>query len=152
MGAIKQSTGALFDRVYYSWQIIIKHFGRLESKVMSRQSGLIRWLRNFLAGRDLDMHTHQREIKSQSSRSVPAPHLPSGPAHKLADNYYYSRDARRAVGPPTVISTSASLELLSAGSEVQKTMDTDTSLDSRLPPVPGTGHTWEEIEPTSFTY
>ena len=118
---------------------------------MSRQSGFIRWLRSYLSGRDLEYHAHQREIKSQSSRSVPAPYLPSGSAHKLADNYYYTRDVRREVGPPTVISTSASLGLLAAGSSELRTMDTDTSLDSQLPPVPGTGHTWEEIIPDSFT-
>ena len=117
---------------------------------MSRQSGFIRSLRKFLSGRDLDTYAHQREIKSQSPRSIPAPYLPSGPAHKLEDNYYYTRDVRRQVGPPTVISTSATLELLAAGGgkEVQ-TAEADTS---QLPPVPGTGHNWEELPPTFITY
>ncbi|KAI6654731.1 NADH dehydrogenase [Oopsacas minuta] len=105
---------------------------------MSRQSGLIRYIRNFLSGRDLNLDTHHREIKSQSSRSIPAPYLPSGPAHKLADNYYYTRDLRREVGPPVIISTSAML--LESESSETKALDR-----SQAPPVPGTGHDWEEI-------
>lgn len=38
-----------------------------------------------------------------ATRSPPPPVLPDGPAHKLASNYYYSRDARREVSPPEVI-------------------------------------------------
>lgn len=40
-----------------------------------------------------------------STRSPPPPHLPSGPADKLADNYYVSRDHRRSVAPPIVVSS-----------------------------------------------
>ena len=40
-----------------------------------------------------------------SPRSPPPPNLPPGPAHKLAFNYYGSRDLRRSVAPPTSVST-----------------------------------------------
>lgn len=40
-----------------------------------------------------------------SPRSPPSPpSLPTGPAHRLADNYYCSRDKRGAVSPPVVAS------------------------------------------------
>lgn len=37
-----------------------------------------------------------------SHRTQDPPNLPDGVAHKLAANYYYSRDLRRAAAPPTV--------------------------------------------------
>ena len=42
-------------------------------------------------------------------RSQPPPNLPEGPAHKLAGNYYYSRDLRRNMAPPKLISSYRSL-------------------------------------------
>jgi hypothetical protein len=36
-------------------------------------------------------------------RTQPPPLLPGGFAHKLNNNYYYDRDARRQVGHPQVI-------------------------------------------------
>ena len=35
-------------------------------------------------------------------RTQDPPNLPDGIAHKLADNYYYKRDLRRAAAPPIV--------------------------------------------------
>ena len=107
---------------------------------MSRQSGLIRRLRNFLSGRDLDLHTHHREIKSQSSRTIPKPYLPSGPAHKLANNYYYTRDLRSDKAPPVLISSTERLLAAQDGAVQTKASDRSQAL-----PVPGTGHVWEEI-------
>ena len=43
-------------------------------------------------------------------RSPPPPSLPGGPAHKLANNYYVSRDLRRDVAPPTILSSHKQLK------------------------------------------
>ena len=47
-------------------------------------------------------------------RSPNPPNIPGGPAHKLAANYYYIRDHRRDVLPPTIISSFQSLPLPAA--------------------------------------
>nr|CAI5851638.1 unnamed protein product [Callosobruchus analis] len=58
-------------------------------------------IRDFLLGRK---HTLAlRFPDALASRSPPPPNLPDGPHHKLAANYYYTRDARREVAPPEVI-------------------------------------------------
>ena len=40
-----------------------------------------------------------------AARVQPQPVLPDGPAHKHSANYYLSRDARREVAPPTLLSS-----------------------------------------------
>ncbi|KAJ8951101.1 hypothetical protein NQ318_003799 [Aromia moschata] len=60
-----------------------------------------RTIRNFLLGRKHTLALRFQDLLS--SRSPPPPVLPDGPHHKLAANYYYSRDARREVTPPEVV-------------------------------------------------
>lgn len=50
-----------------------------------------------------------RTTQVVSTRSPDPPNLPPGPAHRLADNYYCSRDLRRGVQPPAVVSTQKQL-------------------------------------------
>eukprot|EP00088_Acartia_fossae_P008855 TRINITY_DN14271_c0_g1_i1.p1 TRINITY_DN14271_c0_g1~~TRINITY_DN14271_c0_g1_i1.p1 ORF type:complete len:109 (-),score=12.88 TRINITY_DN14271_c0_g1_i1:31-357(-) len=59
-------------------------------------------LRGILLGRD---HANNlRFAPALATRSPDPPTIPPGPSHKLAGNYYFTRDARREVHPPTVLS------------------------------------------------
>ncbi|KAH6940455.1 hypothetical protein HPB50_000062 [Hyalomma asiaticum] len=70
----------------------------------------------------------QRHYKGQlrfpdelSTRSPPPPNLPPGPACKLSDNYYYTRDGRREVGYPKLIFDSTTpMKQIEAGKEGAK--------------------------------
>eukprot|EP00794_Sanderia_malayensis_P008084 gene8084-8949_t len=63
----------------------------------------LQFIRNFLVGKKIQIGV--RHALSQSTRDIPAPNLPGGAAHKLAQNYYCTRDDRRAAVPPVRIST-----------------------------------------------
>ncbi|CAG9768101.1 unnamed protein product [Ceutorhynchus assimilis] len=65
-------------------------------------SPILQKLREFLLGRKHTLHTRSPEL--WASRSVPPPNLPDGDAHKLKDNYYFSRNIRGQVKPPEIIS------------------------------------------------
>ncbi|ESO87619.1 hypothetical protein LOTGIDRAFT_235069 [Lottia gigantea] len=54
-----------------------------------------------------------------AERTQPPPDLPDGPAHKLSDNYYFTRDARRDVLPPTEIFNGAQRRLTSGESALE---------------------------------
>ncbi|XP_012252316.2 NADH dehydrogenase [ubiquinone] 1 alpha subcomplex subunit 7-like [Athalia rosae] len=67
-------------------------------------SGLISLIQKWLRGSSYK--TTLRFADEIAARTQPPPNLPLGPYHKTSKIYYYTRDARREVGPSTIISTS----------------------------------------------
>lgn len=90
----------------------------MASNVATREiSPLLQKLRSFLNGREVTIPL--RFQKEMAPRPGPEANLPEGPSHKVASNYYFTRDGRREVGFPTVLAdqTAAKAKSLAAGGE-----------------------------------
>ncbi|XP_037940737.1 NADH dehydrogenase [ubiquinone] 1 alpha subcomplex subunit 7-like [Teleopsis dalmanni] len=91
-------------------------------------SQLLQRVRAFLLGRE---HTIALRFEDGlANRTQPPPNVPGGPAHTLAANYYFPRDARREVAPPMDL---AHQTLLQSGA---------TSVRTQLP-TPGPPYKWD---------
>ncbi|XP_015519698.1 NADH dehydrogenase [ubiquinone] 1 alpha subcomplex subunit 7 [Neodiprion pinetum] len=67
-------------------------------------TGMVNLIRKLLRGKD---HVNAlRFADCLAARTQPPPEIPGGPYHKTSKIYYFTRDARREVQPPTVIATS----------------------------------------------
>ena len=75
----------------------------------------IQYFRDFILGRQA---RNPLRFKYQlSEQPGPEPNLPEGPSHKLSANYYFTRDGRREVQPPTVLADATGPKKLEAGGE-----------------------------------
>lgn len=90
---------------------------------------LQRW-RNFLLGRQ---HTKALRFSPEvATRTPPLPNLPDGPSHRLFNNNYCSRDGRREVAPPEIISKHSQIGSSSGG---------EVSVKKGV--TPGPTHLWD---------
>jgi NADH dehydrogenase (ubiquinone) 1 alpha subcomplex subunit 7 len=102
-------------------------------------SPLLQKLRNFLLGRE-----HISALRFEdgvSARTQPPPNLPNGPAHLLAENYYYSRDGRREVRPPAVLADLGRIEISVGGTEAVSSGSAVAV--GKKPPTPGKPWQWD---------
>ncbi|CAG4932650.1 unnamed protein product [Colias eurytheme] len=103
-------------------------------KVQPRDvSPFLRVFRDYLIGRN--MRNALRWPTFIAPRTQPPPEIPDGPTHKHAHNYYHTRDARREVTPPLVIST----KVLTDGTEKG---EAKTPVNVR--PTPGQIYHWDK--------
>ncbi len=73
--------------------------------------------RDFMLGRALVNPV--RFPQEVSARSGQEANLPEGPAHKGAENYYFTRDARREVARPRMLADNTRSKALASGQEVE---------------------------------
>lgn len=50
-------------------------------------------------------------VNEVSSATQSPPDVPGGPHHKVSDNYYYARDARREVIHPVIIADNTTKQI-----------------------------------------
>ncbi|XP_022901890.1 NADH dehydrogenase [ubiquinone] 1 alpha subcomplex subunit 7-like [Onthophagus taurus] len=96
-------------------------------------SPLLKKLRDFLLGRG---HTKALRFPPEvATRSPPLPILPEGPSHRLFNNYYYSRDGRRELMPPSLI--------YPAQKQIAAASPKEASVGAQRAPKPGNVYAWD---------
>ncbi|XP_022087921.1 NADH dehydrogenase [ubiquinone] 1 alpha subcomplex subunit 7-like [Acanthaster planci] len=105
---------------------------------MATASPIIQALRNFLSGRNLQAKLQLRYAPEIAPRSIPEPNLPDGVSHKLAENYYFTRDGRRDSKPATLVYSS-----VKRLAEPQPAEGGSGTPALRKPVTPGIPPTWK---------
>ncbi|XP_043587904.1 NADH dehydrogenase [ubiquinone] 1 alpha subcomplex subunit 7-like [Bombus pyrosoma] len=78
------------------------------SRELRKTIPLIDWIRTI--GRGRERVECLRYPDSTAARTQPPPHVPGGPYHKISNVYYYTRDVRRSVQPPSEIYAEGQIE------------------------------------------
>ncbi|XP_055885710.1 NADH dehydrogenase [ubiquinone] 1 alpha subcomplex subunit 7-like [Biomphalaria glabrata] len=73
--------------------------------------------RNWLLSHD-EFRTAHRYDGYIAKRTQPLPNIPPGVSEKLSNNYYFTRDGRRLVQPPTKIYDAAQKQLEGGSTQV----------------------------------
>merc|ERR1712212_365267 len=105
--------------------------------VMSKQTPIIAAITEWMGLRRNKMWLRYKE--DLAPRSIPEPKLPPGVNAKLSANYYYTRDLRREVGPPTLIYQQGQETARLQAGETEAASDVSTE---KALPTPGFGCKW----------
>ena len=118
-----------------------------------RDSGpIIRILSQFLMARKHGNPLRFKESIAAAPANQPKPNIPEGTSHKVAFNYYHTRDGRREVAPPVVIMEGGQFEptkVLSAGGapvDSEKPADavTPATFPANMGKIPGARYNFSQ--------
>ena len=79
-----------------------------------------------------------------ASRPGPEANLPEGPSHRLATNYYFTRDARREVERPNELADNSATKAIEAGGKEAKETETAKIQLPKVGKTPGAFYNYSQ--------